>query len=129
MTNFFEGIIPIFAIVFVFGMPVMIVWIALNFSNKKREQFHASLQKLIDSGQELTPDLLQSIPGYVEEEKPMNDIKTGAILTGIGIGIALIGKVGLGANIVMSAGFLVALLGLAFLAYGIYDKKQNPEAE
>lgn len=129
MTNFFEGIIPIFAIVFVFGMPVMIVWIALNFSNKKREQFHSSLQKLIDSGQQLTPDLLQSIPGYVEEEKPMNDIKIGAILIGIGLGIAIIGKVGLGANVVMSAGLLVALLGLAFFGYGIYDKKQNPESE
>lgn len=129
MTNFFEGIIPIFAIVFVFGMPVMIVWIALNFSNKKREQFHSSLQKLIDSGQELTPDLLQSIPGYVEEEKPMNDIKIGAILIGIGLGIAIIGKVGLGANVVMSAGLLVALLGLAFFGYGIYDKKQNPESQ
>jgi hypothetical protein len=129
MTNFFEGIIPIFAIVFVFGMPVMIVWIALNFSNKKREQFHSSLQKLIDSGQELTPDLLQSIPGYVEEEKPMNDIKIGAILIGIGLGIAIIGKVGLAANVVMSAGLLVALLGLAFFGYGIYDKKQNPESE
>jgi uncharacterized membrane protein YebE (DUF533 family) len=129
MTNFFEGIIPIFAIVFVFGMPVMIVWIALNFSNKKREQFHQSLQKVIDSGQNLTPELLQSIPGYVEEPKPMNDIKIGAILTGIGLGIALIGKVGLNANVVMSAGLLVALLGLAFLAYGIYDKKQNPESE
>lgn len=129
MTNFFEGIIPIFAIVFVFGMPVMIVWIALNFSNKKREQFHSSLQKLIDSGQQLTPDLLQSIPGYVEEEKPMNDIKIGAILIGIGLGIAIIGKVGLGANVVMSAGLLVALLGLAFFGYGIYDKKQNPESQ
>ena len=129
MTNFFEGIIPIFAIVFVFGMPVMIVWIALNFSNKKREQFHSSLQKLIDSGQELTPDLLQSIPGYVEEEKPMNDIKIGAILIGIGLGIAIIGKVGLAANVVMSAGLLVALLGLAFFGYGIYDKKQNPESK
>ena len=129
MTNFFEGIIPIFAIVFVFGMPVAVVWIALNFSNKKREQFHASLQKVIDSGKDLTPELLQSIPGYVEDEKPMNDIKTGAILMGIGLGVAIIGKVGLGANVVMSAGLLVALLGLAFLAYGIYDKKQNPESE
>lgn len=129
MTNFFEGIIPIFAIVFVFGMPVAVVWIALNFSNRKREQFHASLQKLIDSGQELTPDLLQSIPGYVEEEKPMNDIKTGAILMGIGFGVAIIGKVGLSADIVMSAGLLVALLGFAFFAYGIYDKKQNADKQ
>jgi hypothetical protein len=34
MTNFFEGIIPIFAIVFVFGMPVAVVWIALNLATK-----------------------------------------------------------------------------------------------
>ena len=124
-----ELLIPIFGIIGVFGMPAIIVWVALHFNNRKKEQYHETLRKLIDSGQELSPELLKSIPGYAEEETKVNDIKTGAILSGIGIGVALIGYVGLGSKVVMSAGFLVLALGLAFLVYGIYDSTQSKETE
>jgi membrane-bound ClpP family serine protease len=122
-----ELLIPIFGIIGVFGMPAVIVWVALHFNNRKKEQYHETLRKLIDSGQELSPELLKSIPGYAEEETKVNDIKTGAILSGIGIGVALIGYVGLGSKVVLSGGLLVLALGLAFLIYGIYDKTQNPD--
>ena len=124
-----ELLIPIFGIIGVFGMPAIIVWVALHFNNRKKEQYHETLRKLIDSGQQLSPELLKSIPGYAEEETKVNDIKTGAILSGIGIGVALIGYVGLGSKVVMSAGMLVLALGLAFLIYGIYDKTQNTESD
>ncbi|MEY3007010.1 MAG: hypothetical protein RI942_1352 [Pseudomonadota bacterium] len=122
-----ELLIPIFGIIGVFGMPAVIVWVALHFNNRKKEQYHETLRKLIDSGQELSPELLKSIPGYAEEETKVNDIKTGAILSGIGIGVALIGYVGLGSKVVLSGGLLVLALGLAFLIYGIYDKTQNAD--
>src|SRR5210317_1702108 len=124
-----ELLIPIFGIIGVFGMPAVIVWVALHFNNRKKEQYHETLRKLIDSGQELSPELLKSIPGYAEEETKVNDIKTGAILSGIGIGVALIGYVGLGSKVVLSAGLLALALGLAFLIYGIYDKKQSADPE
>ena len=124
-----ELLIPIFGIIGVFGMPAIIVWVALHFNNRKKEQYHETLRKLIDSGQQLSPELLKSIPGYAEEETKVNDIKTGAILSGIGIGVALIGYVGLGSKVVMSAGFLVLALGLAFLVYGIYDRTESKETE
>ena len=122
-----ELLISIFGIIGVFGMPAVIVWVALHFNNRKKEQYHETLRKLIDSGQELSPELLKSIPGYAEEETKVNDIKTGAILSGIGIGVALIGYVGLGSKVVLSGGLLVLALGLAFLIYGIYDKTQNAD--
>lgn len=125
MTSLIDALVPIFGIVAVFGMPLFIVWIALHFNNKKKEQFHTSLQKLIESGQQLSPELLQSIPGYVEEEKKVSDIKSGAILIGIGIGVVLLGKLGLDATVVWASGLLVASLGLALLAVGIYAEKKN----
>lgn len=125
MTNFIDALVPIVGIVGVFGMPLFIVWIAMHFNNKKKEQFHTSLQKLIESGQQLSPELLQSIPGYVEEEKKVSDIKSGAILIGIGIGVVLLGKLGLDATVVWASGLLVASLGLALLAVGIYTEKKN----
>lgn len=124
-----ELLVPIFGIIGVFGMPAIIVWVALHFNNRKKEQYHETLRKLIDSGQQLSPELLKSIPGYAEEETKVNDIKTGAILSGIGIGVALIGYVGLGSKVVMSAGMLVLALGLAFLIYGVYDRTQTKESE
>ena len=75
MEGFIDSMVPIFGIVAVFGMPVFIVWTALHFNNKKKEQFHSSLQKLIESGQQLTPELLQSIPGYVEEDKKVSVLR------------------------------------------------------
>jgi hypothetical protein len=127
MTSFIDALVPIVGIVGVFGMPVFVVWIALYFNNKKKEQFHTSLQKLIESGQQLSPELLQSIPGYVEEEKKVSDIKVGAILTGIGVGIVLLGAFGLHASAVWGAGLLVASLGIALLTLGIYAEKNNSE--
>ena len=128
MTCFIDALLPIFGIVAVFGMPVFVVWVALHFNNKKKEQFHTSLQKLIESGQQLSPELLQSIPGYVEEGQKVNDIKSGAILIGIGVGVVLLGKFGLNATVVWGSGLLVASLGVALLSFGIYAEKKTAEA-
>ncbi len=128
MTSFIDALVPIVGIVAVFGMPVFVVWVALHFNNKKKEQFHTSLQKLIESGQQLSPELLQSIPGYVEEGQKVNDIKSGAILIGIGVGVVLLGKFGLNATVVWGSGLLVASLGLALLSFGIYAEKKTAEA-
>ena len=74
MEYFIDSMVPIFGIIGVFGMPAVIVWTALHFNNKKKEQFLTSLQKLIASGQELTPELMQSIPGYQAEESKDSDV-------------------------------------------------------
>ena len=101
MESLIDSIIPIFGIVGVFGMPVFIVLIVLYFNNKKQAQFHASLQKLIDSGQTLSPELLRSLPGYKEEtNEETNDVRGGTILAGIGIGVVLLGLFGLDNQVV-----------------------------
>ena len=127
MEGFIDSLVPIIGIVAVFGMPVFVVWTALHFNNKKKEQFHASLQKLIESGQQLTPELLQSIPGYVEEDKKVSEIKSGAILIGIGVGVVLLGYLGLHSTVVWASGLLVVSLGLALLAVGLYTEKKNSD--
>ena len=126
-------LIPIFAIVGVFGMPVFIVWIVYYFDKRNKEQFHTTLQKLIESGQELSPELLQRVPGYKKENGKRNDIRTGTIATAVGIGIVLFSLIGhLSGTFDISdsplvLGGLLLSIGLGFLAYGIYnkDKKVN----
>ena len=127
MTSFVDAIVPIFAIFAVFGMPAVIVCTALHFNNKKKEQFHTSLQKLIASGQELTPELMQSIPGYQEEKPKDSDVKGGAVLIGIGIGIVLLGYFGMHNSVVWGSGLLVACLGLGLLGAGIYSERDSSE--
>ena len=108
------------------AMPLGIVWIVYYYDNRGKEQFHATLQKLIESGQELSPELLESVPGYkAGKRKDKDDIRSGLILIGAGIGIALLGDIGLGVQVVFGAGLLVLSLGVGILAYGIYSKNKK----
>ncbi len=121
-------LIPIFGIVGVFGMPVFIVWIVHYFESRSEKKFHQTLQELIKSGQELSPDILQSIPGYKKEKNgERNDIRSGTITAGVGIGIVLFGQFGVAETPLVGIGLLVLSIGLGILAYGIYnkDKKVN----
>ena len=126
-----ETLVPLFEnfflILAVFAMPVFIVLIIHYFENRTNEQFHSTLQKLIESGQELSPELLQSIPGYKKENGERNDIRTGTITAAVGIGIALFGQFGVSETPLVGIGLLVFSIGLGILAYGIYnkDKKVN----
>ena len=121
-------LIPIFGIVGVFGMPVFIVWIVHYFESKSEKKFHQTLQELIKSGQELSPDILQSIPGYkMEKNGERNDVRSGTITAAVGIGIVLFGQFGVAETALVGIGLLVLSIGLGILAYGIYnkDKKVN----
>ena len=118
------------AVIGIFGMPVFIVFIYFHFANKSKEQFHTTLQKLIESGQELSPELLQSVPGYKKENGKRNDIRTGTITSGVGIGIVLFGQakqfqVGVSEAPLVGIGLLVLSIGLGILAYGIYNKHKK----
>ena len=115
-------LIPLVAI----GMPVGIVWIIYYYDNRAKEQFNATLQKLIESGQELSPELLESVPGYKgEKEKEKDDIRSGLITSGVGIGIALFGHFGVGEQPIFGIGLLVLSIGVGILAYGIYSKNKK----
>jgi|TARA_B100001971_G_scaffold192116_1_gene196125 hypothetical protein len=115
-------LIPLFGI----AMPVGIVWIIYDYDNRAKEQFHATLQKLIESGQELSPELLESVPGYkAGKRKDKDDIRSGLILIGVGIGLALFGDLGLGLEVVFGVGLLVLSIGVGMLAYGIYSKNKK----
>ena len=101
-----------------------IVLIVYYFDKRNKEQFHTTLQKLIESGQELSPELLQSIPGYKEENGERNDIRRGTITSGLGIGISFFGLI-ISVTELVGIGALVLSIGLGILAYGIYNKNKK----
>ena len=115
-------LIPLFGI----AMPVGIVWIIYDYDNRAKEQFHATLQKLIESGQELSPELLESVPGYkAGKRKDKDDVRSGLVTSGVGIGIALFGHFGAEDQAVFGIGLLVLSIGVGILAYGIYSKNKK----
>ena len=115
-------LIPLFGI----AMPVGIVWIIYDYDNRAKEQFHATLQKLIESGQELSPELLESVPGYkAGKGKDKDDVRSGLVTSGVGIGIALFGHFGAEDQAVFGIGLLVLSIGVGILAYGIYSKNKK----
>jgi len=107
------------------AMPLGIVWIIYYYDNRAKEQFHTTLQKLIESGQELSPELMESVPGYKGRRKDKNDIRTGLVTSGVGIGIALFGHFGAEDQAVFGIGLLVLSIGVGILAYGIYSKNKK----
>ena len=108
------------------AMPLGIVWIVYYYDGRAKEQFHATLQKLIESGQELSPEVLESVPGYKSgKRKDKDDIRSGLITSGVGIGIALFGHFGVGVQELFGIGLLVLSIGVGILAYGIYSKNKK----
>ena len=118
-------LIPIFGIVGIFVMPVFIIWIVYYFSSRSEKQFHQTLQELIKSGQELSPDILAGIPGYKKGNGERNDIRTGTITVGVGIGIALFGGIGVEEEALIGIGLLVFSIGLGILGYGVYNRNKK----
>ena len=118
-------LIPIFGILGVFGMPVFIVWIVYYFSSRSEKQFHQTLQELIKSRQELSPDILAGIPGYKKGNGERNDIRTGTITAGVGIGIALFGGIGVEEDALIGIGLWVFSIGLGILSYGVYNRNKK----
>ena len=107
------------------AMPLGIVWIIYYYDNRAKEQFHTTLQKLIESGQELSPELMESVPGYKGRRKDKNDIRSGLVTSGVGIGIALFGHFGAEEQALFGIGLLVLSIGVGILAYGIYSKNKK----
>ena len=123
-----DDLVPIMGIIGVFGMPAFIVLIIAYFENKKKEKFHKTVQALIKSGQEVTPELLQSIPGFSAEGR-RNDIRTGFIVSGVGLGIILFGRFGVNEAPLFGIGLLVLSIGIGFLMYGYYAKAQLEKSD
>ena len=108
------------------AMPLGIVWIIYYYDNRTKEQFHTTLQKLIESGQELSPELIESVPGYkAGKGKDKDDVRSGLVTSGVGIGIALFGHFGVGEQPLFGIGLLVLSIGVGILAYGIYSKNKK----
>lgn len=123
-------LIPVLAIVMAFGLPAFIVHIYFKYERNRDRLFHESLQMLINSSQQISPEILRGIPGY-REVSARNDLRRGVLTLGLGLGIACLGYIGIGrqGDFVVGLGLCFALFGLAMSCFGLYQKSAQQNAQ
>jgi len=110
--EFMPFIVAIFGIL----MPLGILAIIFGYTNQNEKRYHETVQKIIDSGQELNEEILSGIPGY-KKVHPRDDVKNGINTIGVGIGLILLGFIALG-SVITGVGFLVSCIGIAVYLNG-----------
>ncbi len=133
MESFLSGIQGILVPLYPFVMAVAIIIIVFYFKHRRNQMMNETLRAMIDKGTPITPELLNSLKGnkngvgaagnavgnFVRQR---NDLRTGVILMGIGLGILFFaGK----------PGWIVFFIGLAYLIVSRIERNKpgNPPAQ
>jgi hypothetical protein len=115
-TSTFDSLIPITAIVMGCAIPIVIIGLSLYFRHRKNKMLHETLRAMIDKGMTIPPELLDKSESALLKG-PRNDLRTGLILIGLGAGAGIF--------LNNRAGFVVLLMGAAFLVASFLDKKNK----
>ncbi|MBB6520154.1 DUF6249 domain-containing protein [Pseudoteredinibacter isoporae] len=107
--DFLEALVAVVAIILIFGMPVLIVGVVMYGRYKRRELINKSIDKMLESGQEIPAEIFQEATG--KDEK--STLSKGVMLIAIGLG--LMGFLGAVAGEVGAVGLIPALIGAAHL--------------
>jgi hypothetical protein len=118
-TNFMEAMIPITAILLIFGSPLVIVALVLRSGAKKRQLMHDTIGKYIDSGQEVPEDVLKSM-----EAAPKSQLHSGMVTLAWGLGIGAAFLVA-GSTTAAAFGLIFLFIGAAKLLIWKLENKQN----
>jgi len=106
-------VVPIVAILGVFGMPVAIVGLVFYFIYRRNKMMHETLRAMIEKGMPVTPELLADLKatGYKTKSQSRNHrLLPGLVLTGLGTAL-LISHPGYH----HSGGWILLFIGVAFL--------------
>ena len=107
--------IPIVGIVMGCSMPIAIVALIFYYRHRKNMMLHETVRTMVDKGVPIPPEMFKTADTALKW--PRNDLRTGLILIGIGSGLEFLNT--------PSAGFIVLLLGAAFLIASFFDKKNR----
>ncbi|GHA15841.1 hypothetical protein GCM10008090_26830 [Arenicella chitinivorans] len=115
-------IVATLAVLLIFGMPVFIVLLVLWFGHKKRRQRVELVNRFLDSGKEVPPEVLHTI-----DVDGGNSLRRGIMLTGIGAGIVAAFNV-VGDSDIAGFGLIPLFIGIARLVYWyIAERKEGTQ--
>ena len=117
-------LIPIVAIVMGCSIPIAVVGLALFYGHRKNRMLHETVRAMIEKGVPIPPEIFKAenaSPFPRRARRPRSDLRTGLIFIGVGIGVALFMH--------NQAGYVVLLVGLAFLAAWFLDKNNKDDGQ
>jgi Domain of unknown function (DUF6249) len=127
--------VDIVAIMSTFGMPVLIVGMALFFKFRKDRLAHETLRTMIEKGVPITPELLAQLKNKdPDDDKPKDGSRyllPGLICGGIGAGLLISSHTG-GSGIQglpPAAGWIVLFIGVAFLIVWLVERNNKNDAQ
>jgi hypothetical protein len=96
-----------------FGMICVCVWLGVSQRLKRQRLLHETLQQMIEKGQPIPPELLQSPDGG---RRPRNDLLYGLIFSGIGLALMVFFlTIAHGFKGPWAIGLIPLFIGIAFL--------------
>jgi len=108
-----------------FFLPVCVVALVMYYRHRRSVMLHDTLRLMIEKGAAIPPELLQP-PVQFNLIRKGNDLRTGMILVGIGLGFLLI-QVFDRQEHVGSVGFIPLFIGVAFLiSWKLSQKSDQP---
>jgi len=120
-SNGIQALVAIVAITLIFGMPVFIVIAVMYGRHKRRAMVHESVNKLIDSGQEIPPEIFEEATGAAKDPR-----KKGIMLVAVGLGLfAFLSAIG--DSKVGTIGLIPLMIGLAHIVIWKTDPNRNTE--
>lgn len=108
-TPLLDALLPLLAVLMVFGMPIVIVLAVLRYRAQRQKSINDMVLKLADKGQPIPPELFLA-PG----RKRKSDVSSGLSLVGAGLG--LMGFFWFaGADPAIGIGFIPLMIGVGQL--------------
>lgn len=120
--GFMEAMTAITAIVLIFGTPLLIVIAVMYGRHKRRALVHQSVNKLIDSGQEIPPEIFDEATGGQKDSR-----KKGIMMVSVGVAIAIV-FTAIWDTAAGSIGLIPLMIGLAHIAIWKTDPSNKQEA-
>lgn len=112
-------LIPIIAILAVFGAPVLIVWLVTRTSYRKKQLMMDNINRLVAEGRDIPPELLDAMQG----ESPSNMKDRGFTLIAVGLALFIWLTISAGPG-VGSLGLIPLFIGVARFINWKLDHKQ-----
>ncbi|SET77545.1 DUF6249 domain-containing protein [Thalassotalea agarivorans] len=101
------------------------VYLILKHSSQSKQMQHETIHKLIESGQQLSPELLDSL-ATVKKDTGTKDLTRGIIFVSIAIAFFLFGWITPGGDLdIVSIGVFPLCLGIAFLLIHKFKPTQS----
>ena len=117
-----------FAVIGVFGMIPLIVFLGLYFRNKARAKNVELVQAMLNKDKEVTPELIRAV-GFTGK-RSHSDLRTGMILVAIGIATFLFGSMVPEEDAQAALGGIAMFplfIGAAYLGFWFMISRKDPE--